>query len=91
MALAALGYVYVASTSATDYTFPNILTTIGSIIFLNIYLLTPASNWFQDKLLVRLENWYMRILRYLLKGSRPYLLTVGMFLLLVFSFVFKYK
>ena len=87
MVLAALGYVYVGSTDAPNYTLPNILTTFGSIIFLNIYLLTPASNWFQNKLLTRLEDWYMKILRYLLKGSRPYLLTVGMFLLLVFSFV----
>jgi multidrug efflux pump subunit AcrB len=87
MALAALGYVAIVSTSATDYTIPNVLTTFGAIIFLNIYFLTPASNWFQNKLLVRLENWYMLILRYLLKGARPYLLTVGMFLLLVSSFV----
>ncbi|WP_338815581.1 efflux RND transporter permease subunit (plasmid) [Bernardetia sp. Wsw4-3y2] len=87
MILAAIGYVFVVSTSATNYTLPNLLVTFGSIIFLNIYFLTPASDWFQNKLLVRLERIYMRILRYLLKGSRPYLLTIGMFLLLVFSFV----
>ncbi len=87
MVVAAIGYVYVVSTSANNFTIPNLLVTFGSIIFLNIFLLTPASNWFQNKLLVRLEDWYMKILRYLLKGIRPYLLTVGMFLLLVSSFV----
>ncbi|PIY07925.1 MAG: copper transporter [Flexibacter sp. CG_4_10_14_3_um_filter_32_15] len=87
MVLAALSYGYIGFTEANNYTLPNILTTFGSIIFLNIYLLTPAADWFQNKLLVRLENIYMRTLRYLLRGSRPYLLTVGMFLLLVSSFV----
>ncbi len=87
MSLAALGYVYVVATSADSYAIPNLLTTFGTIIFLNIYLLTPASDWFQNKLLVRLEEMYMKILHYLLKGSRPYVLTVGMFFLLVLSFV----
>ncbi|AFM05359.1 cation/multidrug efflux pump [Bernardetia litoralis DSM 6794] len=87
MVLAALGYGYILATGASNYTLPNILTTFGSIIFLNIYFLTPASDWFQNKLLVRLERIYMRTLRYLLKGARPYFLTAGMFFLLVFSFV----
>lgn len=85
--VAILWYAYVSFTKATDYTIPNLLVTFGLIVLANVYLLTPAANWFQNTLLTRLEDIYMRFLNYLLKGTRPLLLTISMFFLLVLSFV----
>ena len=45
------------------------------------------ANSFQTKTLVKLENWYERQLRKSLTGKRPYILSIGTFLLLILSFV----
>lgn len=71
-------------TGALDmsYTLPNLLTTFVVVTFANVYLLTPAADWFQNTLLVQIENLYLNTLRFFLKGFRPVLLIVGMFLLM---------
>ncbi len=45
------------------------------------------ANYFQTKILGKLENWYERQLRRALKGWRPYGLSIGTFLLLIIAFV----
>ncbi|OIQ23255.1 efflux RND transporter permease subunit [Lacinutrix sp. MedPE-SW] len=45
------------------------------------------ANSFQNKALVKLENWYERKLRTALSGWRPYALSIGTFLLLIAAFV----
>jgi len=48
------------------------------------------SNWanvFQNKILPILENWYERQLKRALSGWTPYVLVVGTFVLLIFSFI----
>ena len=45
------------------------------------------ANSFQNKALVRLENWYERQLRRALTNKRPYILSVGTFFLLIAAFV----
>ncbi|EGV43800.1 efflux RND transporter permease subunit [Bizionia argentinensis JUB59] len=45
------------------------------------------ANSFQTKTLVRLERWYEGQLRWALAGWKPYIITVGTFLLLVLAFV----
>tara|TARA_R110002051_G_scaffold250833_1_gene310183 strand:+ start:511 stop:4014 length:3504 start_codon:yes stop_codon:yes gene_type:complete len=45
------------------------------------------ANNFQSKSLVKLENWYERMLRSALSGKRPYFLSIGTFVLLILSFV----
>lgn len=45
------------------------------------------ANSFQTKTLVKLENWYERQLRSSLSGKRPYILTIGTFLLLIAAFI----
>tara|TARA_R110002073_G_scaffold40547_6_gene115429 strand:+ start:88586 stop:92095 length:3510 start_codon:yes stop_codon:yes gene_type:complete len=45
------------------------------------------ANNFQTKSLVKLENWYERQLRRALTGRRPYLLSIGIFVLLILAFV----
>lgn len=55
-----------------------------SILF-NIFFLRKAIAWFQNVLLVRLENTYARILQFALAGKRPYLFFGGTVLLLFLS------
>ena len=45
------------------------------------------ANNFQEKTLVRLENWYENRLRGALSGRMPFILTIGTFVLLILSFV----
>jgi multidrug efflux pump subunit AcrB len=56
-------------------------------LLISLYL-TPLSFWFQDNLLVRLENKYSEILNWALEGRKPLKLLGGTFLLLIFSIVF---
>jgi len=56
-------------------------------LLINLYL-TPLSYWFQDTLLIRLENKYSAILKWALEGRKPLKLLGGTFLLLIFSIVF---
>ncbi|RIA10900.1 multidrug efflux pump subunit AcrB [Flavobacteriaceae bacterium MAR_2010_72] len=45
------------------------------------------ANNFQKHTLVKLENWYERQLRRALTGRKPYILTIGIFGLLILAFV----
>jgi multidrug efflux pump subunit AcrB len=68
--------------------FGNLLIAFAILTFINTYGLRPATIWFQNKLLPRLENFYERTLRYWLSGKRPVLLiAVYLPLLMIFSFV----
>ncbi|MBV1923712.1 MAG: efflux RND transporter permease subunit [Flavobacteriaceae bacterium] len=62
---------------------------IFTSIMLWIYrlFLRKWANSFQKNALVRLENFYEKLLRASLKGWRPYTLVVGTFVLLVISFM----
>ncbi|QCE40796.1 efflux RND transporter permease subunit [Psychroserpens sp. NJDZ02] len=51
------------------------------------FFIRKWANSFQNKALVNLENWYERKLRSALSGWRPYVLSVGTFLLLIASFI----
>jgi multidrug efflux pump subunit AcrB len=51
------------------------------------FFLRKMANYFQTKILTRLENWYGRQLKSALTGWRPYALTVGTFLLLIAAFM----
>jgi len=60
----------------------------GLLNLLNSLYLTPLSYWFQDTLLVRLEEKYSKILSWALEGRKPLKLLAGAFFLLIFSIVF---
>ncbi|WP_452218494.1 efflux RND transporter permease subunit [Lacinutrix undariae] len=67
---------------------------LGTIMIFTVILLWAYrlflrkwANSFQTKTLVKLENWYERQLRSSLSGKRPYILTIGTFLLLIAAFV----
>nr|WKN36290.1 efflux RND transporter permease subunit [Tunicatimonas sp. TK19036] len=67
------------------FTVANLLMLTALLIPFNVYLLTPAIQWFQDYFLVRLEHFYTRTVRYALRGKNPYFFFLGTFALLIFS------
>ncbi|MDT0553162.1 efflux RND transporter permease subunit [Urechidicola vernalis] len=50
------------------------------------FILRKAANFFQNKILTRLERVYEKTLRAALKGWRPYVITIGTFILLFVAF-----
>jgi multidrug efflux pump subunit AcrB len=70
----------------------SLLIVFALLTLINGLLLTPISYWFQDSLLVKLEQQYAKTLNWALSGIKPYLLLGGTVLLLFFSlglFMFK--
>jgi len=63
----------------------NIMVLIAILIGLYTYLLHPLSNWFQTRLLVRIENQYSRTITWFLGGWRPLITILGTFFLMIVS------
>ncbi len=63
----------------------NILIFSVVMTVLNVYFLDRVSNWFQDVLLVKLENGYDRILRFSIRGKNPFFLTGGVILIMILT------
>ena len=68
-------------------TLGNLLVLGGVVGLINRYALTPATSWFQNRLLPALENAYERVLRFALAGAKPWLFFYGMIGLLFGSLV----
>lgn len=62
------------------------ICTAGMLWIYRIFLRRWA-NYFQANILVKLENWYEKRLRNALSGKKPYLLSIGTFVLLIVSFI----
>ncbi len=65
----------------------NLLLAFVILLLLNLHLLTPAANSFQNKTLPRLENAYKRLLDFSLKGLTPIAFFSGTIALLIFSII----
>ncbi|WP_282115700.1 efflux RND transporter permease subunit [Cellulophaga baltica] len=57
------------------------------MLWLYRWFIRKWANTFQDKTLVKLENWYERQLRGALSNKMPYILSIGTFVLLILSFI----
>ena len=64
-----------------------LLVLAGLLRIINTKLLTPATAWFQQKFLPRLEKIYENALKYALYGKRPRNFFLGTFGLLFLSFM----
>ncbi|MCF8298358.1 MAG: efflux RND transporter permease subunit [Saprospiraceae bacterium] len=62
----------------------------AAITISNLLFLHDLGQWFQNKFLVKLENLYLKVLRYSLRGKKPGLLLGGTFVLLVLTIVFYF-
>lgn len=67
--------------------FGNFLIIAGIIILINYFLFSPATAWFQEKFLPKLEDMYERVLSYALHRKRPIGFFFGTIGLLFFSFI----
>jgi multidrug efflux pump len=65
--------------------FGNILITIGVFTVLNIFVLFPATQSFQNKFLPTLEFYYEKFLAFALSGRKPLLFLFGTIGLFIFS------
>jgi multidrug efflux pump len=70
-----------------SYTFGNLILSVGVIILLNQYLLTPGSKRFQSNVLPRIENFYQRFLARALRKKNPRWILGGTIGMLLMSFV----
>jgi len=64
---------------------PNLMVVLGIVFLLNAWALKPAAHWFQNTLLVRIENLYLQTLRFALMGIWPYLFFFGTVAFLIVS------
>ena len=67
--------------------FGNLFAAAGLLIWLNAKFFTPATRYFQQTLLPRLESIYERTLNFALKGRNPYYFLFGTFGMLFLSFI----
>jgi len=68
----------------------SLLVIFALIGLMNILFLSRASKWFQTIFLIRLEGWYLLVIRYVLRKRNPYYFMVGTFLLLILTISFYF-
>ncbi|TRZ46266.1 efflux RND transporter permease subunit [Robertkochia solimangrovi] len=67
--------------------FGSLMIVTAAMFWIYRYWLKGSAEWFQNKVLVSLENGYKKTVGFALKGFRPYLFSGGIFLLLIITFV----
>jgi len=70
------------------YSIANILMILALIIFLNVIYFHRAQYLFQNVFLVRLENGYLKLLQFALRGKNPVKFFLGTFALLIIVIIF---
>lgn len=65
----------------------NLIILAGLLVIITKFILTPATRYFQDRLIPAMENWYEKVLRSVFKGKRPIAYFFGTIGLLFFSIV----
>ncbi|NJM93786.1 MAG: efflux RND transporter permease subunit, partial [Cytophagales bacterium] len=80
-----VGFLFVLTPLPTW--FGNLLVLMGSLVLLDIYVLVPIANRFQESFLPWLDSLYERTLRSAIRGKRPYAYFFGTVGALIFSIV----
>lgn len=70
------------------WTLGTFLVFIALLVGLNLLVLHSAGEWFQKVFLIKLEEFYLKTLRFSLKGKRPVLILVGTFIALILVTLF---
>ena len=65
----------------------SLLIIFAILGILNIYFLNPASRWFQNVFLVKLEHWYLKLIQFALRKSNSFYFLGGTLLLLLLSII----
>tara|TARA_R110002050_G_scaffold149463_1_gene276126 strand:+ start:183878 stop:187531 length:3654 start_codon:yes stop_codon:yes gene_type:complete len=63
----------------------NFIGITGTFLLVNAYLIYPASVWFKDTAMDKLEVLYDKFIQFALRGRNPYKFLVGTFVLLIVS------
>lgn len=63
----------------------NLLVLFGILGVLDLHLLRPVAEWFQERFLPFLERIYIRTLRFALHSWKPYAFFLGMILVMLLS------
>jgi multidrug efflux pump subunit AcrB len=66
----------------------NLMILSAVFIILNVFVLFDLSKWFQNVVLVKMENWYLQIITFTLKGHTPKILLAGTVVLLFATIMF---
>ena len=82
LAFGIIGYV------SKKYFLANISTILAVILFLDLIIFYRIGVWFQFTFLPWLENMYLKIMRYSLKGKNPWLAFLGTVFLLIGTMIF---
>ena len=69
-------------------TFGSLLIVFAFIGVANVLFLRSTSKWFQNVFLIKLEAFYLKILKYALRRKNPYYLIGGTFILLILTLFF---
>jgi len=72
--------------SAETRVFGNLMVLVPLLFWMYKFFIKKWAIAFQNSFLVRLENAYRKLLRYVLSGFKPYLFLAGTFVLLFLSF-----
>jgi len=64
----------------------SVMVVTAFLLWIYRFFLRKAANYFQTKLLTRLERFYEKVLRASLKGWKPYAITIGTVILLIVAF-----
>lgn len=70
------------------FAFGTVFALIVIITLANVFLLSPASKWFQNVFLTRLEIVYSKVLTYALAGFRPWMVLLLTFVILILTNMF---
>lgn len=68
--------------------FGTLFTLMGVLGLLDMFLFRPGADWFQNKFLVRLEKWYLNIVRKVLGGKGPITIMIATVVMLFGSIGF---
>ncbi len=66
----------------------NLILFASFMLLLNAYVLEPISFWFQNNMLIKLENAYHKLISFALKGWNPAFFLIGMVFMFIFSILF---
>lgn len=67
---------------------PNLLIAFSILGLMNVLFLFDLAKWFQNVALTKLEDIYLRFIKYTLQGSKPVFFLIGTVFLLILSIMF---
>ena len=82
--LAMLGYIFGLNV------FANLMSIAIIITALNVVILNKIGKWFQNVFLVKLENVYLKVLKFTLRKWNPVIILFFTFALMIFTIIFYF-